>query len=186
MAQVILNCSITGLRGRIGDIVYRRYGAKTFASRRPRKSRAVATTAQVAQQARFRGASDYAAAVTANPERAAVYQHYAARAKCPLRAIAMRDYLRAPVIKHIDVTEYTGRAGDRIDIEARDDTQVVAVHVVLRTRAGVMIEEGAAEVYVGWRYITKTRVARRTVIVEATATDLAGNRVTRKGTVKTR
>jgi hypothetical protein len=58
--------------------------------------------------------------------------------------VAIRDYLTAPKIHSIDATHHQDRLGDTISILASDDFAVVAVHIVIRTTDGAIIEQGAA------------------------------------------
>jgi hypothetical protein len=81
--------------------------------------------------------------------------------------VAIRDYLTAPKIHRIDASHYQGRRGDTISILASDDFAVVAVHIVIRTTDGAIIEQGAATQNGSWVYTaTRSRRANESVTIE--------------------
>jgi hypothetical protein len=67
------------------------------------------------------------------------------------RALAIQDYLTPPIIVRVDVDEYTGKAGERIDVFVQDATcQRVKVTVLDPTQGGAnalgaVVEEGEAQ-----------------------------------------
>ena len=93
----------------------------------------------------------------------------------------LRDFMHAPAVEEIDTSNYSGRAGDRIQIEATDDTGVVAVQIQVTDMNGGWIEEGVAELEgSGWIYVaTKSLAAGLTVSIKAIANDRPGNTGTR-------
>jgi hypothetical protein len=178
MAHATLHPTFTGLRGKIGDLVYKRYGDKTVVTRVPKFS-GKWSKAQKAGRRRFRLASDYAQNVRADPLLNALYLRVAKKRKTTTRAVAIRDYLTAPKIHRIDVRGYQGRVGDRISILASDDFEVVTVNVVIRASTGEIIEQGVVTKREFWVY-TATRSLRpnERVTIEVTATDRPRNKTT--------
>ena len=175
MAKFELPAGIEGLRGRVGNLIFRQVNGRTVASRAPRFRRKRPSAAQLAHQSRFLGATCYARAVAHDPARAARYAAYARQGDLTIYNVAVRDCLHAPEIISIRLDDYAGRAGDRIEIDAMDDTEVTAVTVVLRDRAGRIAEQGPAELNGGlyWRYTATGDVPQW-----GTARDLAGNETT--------
>ena len=98
--------------------------------------------------------------------------------------MAVSDYLRAPVIDAIDLESYTGNPGDVIRILASDDFRIVRMAVQILTVDGQIVEEGEAEWNAGaecWVYMSRTQVRpQTTVLIQAAAMDLPGNRGTAK------
>jgi hypothetical protein len=98
--------------------------------------------------------------------------------------LAVSDYLHAPVIEALDLESYTGRPGDVIWILARDDFKIMRIALQILTVDRQIVEEGEAEWNAGaarWVYTARTEVRpETTVLIEAAAMDLPGNRGTAK------
>jgi hypothetical protein len=95
--------------------------------------------------------------------------------------VAMSDYLKAPEVKSVDTTGYTGAVGQSIIVKATDDFQVRVVNVIIEDAAGNELERGAAvtteDILFGWLYTTTAvnpALAGTKVIVSVS--DVAGNR----------
>ena len=98
--------------------------------------------------------------------------------------VAVRDFLQKPVVEAIDLESYTGNCGELIRILATDDFRIVHLEVQILTVDRQVLEEGEAE-WNGaggcWAYLAKTQVRpETTVLIEAAAVDLPGNRGTAK------
>ena len=50
--------------------------------------------------------------------------------------LAFRDYLKAPVVKKIDVSNYKGTVGSVIVVNAKDDFRVALVKVSIHSSTG--------------------------------------------------
>ncbi|MFO1497593.1 MAG: hypothetical protein U1G07_04225 [Verrucomicrobiota bacterium] len=135
--------------------------------------------AQAINSARFKAAGAYAREAAAEPDANAAYEARATGHQ-NARNIAMRDFLKPPLVSAIDLGGYAGCPGDVIRVRALDDTQVTAVEVAIRTTAGFLLEQGSAQVEGAegdWFYAAVTPVAGQTTVsVSATARDRAGNR----------
>lgn len=175
MAKITLNSALHGIRGRIDNWVYRRFGDQMIIARRP-AGNGPPSAAQVAVREQFRAAAAYAKAVLADP---VLRSHYeAANNKgLSLFAFVMGDFLKPPVVSAIDAAGYHGRVGDRIKVSARDDFEVVTVNVMIRDATGAVLEQGlAAPGDGGWAYAATVAVPiGTTVTIEAVAKDRPGH-----------
>ena len=169
--------------GAVGNLVFRRYEDEVVVGRKPDVSGVVETPAQAAHRERFRLAAVYGKGVFADPETKAIYEKGAKARGKPAFALAVADFLNEPVIDSIDLSAYTGQAGESIGISVHDDFEVVGVAVAIRSADGAILEHGpAAKRPDGtWRYSTTTAlVAGQGVVIEVTASDRPGHK-----TVKT-
>jgi hypothetical protein len=181
MAKVKLNPVMEQVRGKIGDLVFRRYEDRIVVARRPNRDGLVPTTGQTDHRERFRQAAAYAQGAFADPTQKALYDAAGKARRKPAFALAVGDYLNPPVIDPLDLTHYTGQVGQTIIVRARDDFAVTAVNVTIKDNTGAVIEQGPASLELGvWRYVaTDVLPTERPVSIEATATDRPGNQTTR-------
>jgi hypothetical protein len=100
-------------------------------------------------------------------------------------ALAVADFFNAPAVDEIDLSQYTGKAGETIHIRASDDFEVRGVSVVIHDANGAVLEQGGA-VAGGdgaWTYTATTAVPTgQSVAIEVTATDRPGNKTTKTQT----
>lgn len=96
MPKVDLHPTITGLSGKMGDIVFRynRKTGKTSISKVPDMTRVKWSKAQRAQRRRFRQAVAYAHTVKANPEAWSVLQKRAKKKHKRAWDLAISDYFQ--------------------------------------------------------------------------------------------
>lgn len=179
MAKADLNSALRGLRGRIGDLIYKQYGDKVVVTRVPKFS-GQWSKKQHDRRKKFGDASAYAERVRSDPELRAVYAPAAKKRRMAIRPFAIKDYLQAPIIRSIDTSSYTGCAGDPILIATGDAFKVVKMEIVVRGRSRAAIERGAAsKLGADWQYVaTRPCPAGEKVTFEITATDRAGNKST--------
>jgi hypothetical protein len=180
MAKAELNALLAALHGTIGDLVLVREGDNIYVRHRARQT-APRSQAQVAQNQRMTLASRWARTLLADPAMKAAYER-GRQGHLSALNVAVRDFLNAPVIEAISLDGYRGRPGDLIRIRARDDFRIVRLSVQIRTVEGVVLEEGEA-LWEGmdgaWGYRSQIQVLpQTTVLIEATALDLPGNRTT--------
>lgn len=177
MAKLILNGFLDRIKGRFGDIVVRKRNGSSFLSRPPTRPDVPPSAAQVDVQNRFKLASAFANSVAGDPVKLAFYEPLALEKKTSVFAVAMSDYLKRPRVTGIELSDYRGQIGDPVTVLATDDTQVMSVAVVIRSAAGLVLEEGAAASADGvWRYTATTALpAGETVTIEAKAKDRPGN-----------
>ena len=99
--------------------------------------------------------------------------------------LAVGDFLHAPAVDEIDLSAYTGQAGQKIGIRAHDDFALTGVAVVIRQADGAVLEQGPATLGSDslWAYTTTAALpAGETVMIEVTATDRPGHKTTKAQT----
>ena len=144
MAKVKLNPILEQLSGKVGDLVFKRYGDKTVIAQAPDTENRAWSEAQAAHRERFRQAALYGKMVMADPETKALYEQAAEAKGKPVFSLTVADFFKAPSVDEIDLSAYTGAAGDEIVITASDDFDVASVGVALTDGEGNAIENGAA------------------------------------------
>ena len=179
MALVKNNDLTEGMSGRIGNkIVFRVIKRRTVAPRRPLQPNTI-TVRQQAHRERFQRAALYAKTKMLDPVAKAEYQAMADdHAFNSAFAAAVRDYLVAPKILSVDVSNFTGAAGSALPIKVSDNFKVTKVKVSI-VNAGGVIESGDATYTQGdveWKYTTKQALpSLQGVKISVTATDRPGN-----------
>jgi hypothetical protein len=181
MANVNENLLVRGARGNVGkQFVYRKHGDNTTIARMPSVNKdAVPTEKQQEIREQFSDAAIYAQGAMSSADLKKEYEKKAAPGKTAFN-IAFRDYLKAPVVKKIDVSNYKGMAGSVVVVKAKDDFRVAQVKVSIHSSAGVLLEEGNAILdpikRSLWNYAaTQNNASLSGSVVSATATDLPGN-----------
>ena len=184
MAKSTLNPVFKQINGQIGDLVFREVRGKTVISQKADVSHLERSEAQLAAQARFREGALYGKAVMADPTLKALYAAAAKAKKKPIFSLMVAHYFHAPTITAVSLDNYTGAAGDAIQVTAFDDFEVTAVTVSL-VDGGTVLESGTAVVENGrWTNTTTTSVTPgTTVTVTATALDRPGNSGSAEATV---
>ncbi|WP_400190467.1 hypothetical protein [Hymenobacter sp. B81] len=146
MARVSNNIITQGLSGTIGGtLVFRQVGSKTIVSAAPRDTDKEPTASQRLHQERFQMAALYTKAQLTDPAVKAEYE--AGRREdstASAYAIAVADFIQAPDIHEVDLTDYQGQAGDTIRIRVTDDFKVLSTTVRIENGDGSVVEEGAA------------------------------------------
>jgi hypothetical protein len=130
-------------RGRIGNIIFRRWGENTVASVVPDYSKIKWSVAQKDNRNRFRDAMVYARKALSDPK---VYDYYKKkrRGMQTVWNVAVADYMKRPQIKKIDVYRYRGLRGNIIRVRAMDNYFIAGVVVRIVNAQGVEIESGMA------------------------------------------
>jgi hypothetical protein len=179
MAKVAGNIVLHGASGMLGDqIVIRQRSGHIILAQAPAESTKEPTEAQATQRQRFQQAVLYGKQVVDNPAQKSDYE---AKAK-PLQTafnVAVGDFLHAPDIDEIDVTQYYGVIGNTIRVRVTDDFEVKQVTVAIHNGDGSLVEQGEAvhqENSLDWIY---TATAENTETagdrIEIRATDRPGN-----------
>jgi hypothetical protein len=154
MAKVKLNPVMEQMRGKIGDLVFRKYEDRVIVARNPDRDGYILSAVQTDHRERFRQAAAYGKSAFADPAQKALYDAAGKARRKPAFALAVSDYLNPPVIDPLDLTQYTGQVGQPIIVRARDDFAVTAVNVTIKDNAGAVIEQGPASLELGvWRYV---------------------------------
>lgn len=182
MAIIDNNLFLLGATGMVGkQMVFRKCkGQIVVAKKSVRK--VPLSELQQKQTSRFKDAVAYAKDAIADEEIRRLYAERAAKSERLLTAfnVAISDYLHAPVIRHLDLSNYSGMLGDRIGIVVAEDFSVVGVMVEIFRDDGSLLEVGMAErsVFNGgnWVYYAQSEVASTAGYkVNVRVTDLPGN-----------
>lgn len=186
MAKVQLNPVMEGIRGSIGDLVFKHYGEEVIVGRKPDRGGQPPTTGQQQVRNQFKLATVYGKAVLADPVAKALYEPVAQGKGIHVFALTIADFFHAPVVDEIDLSAYTGQPGGTIRIRASDDFQVTSVEVAIRMPDGTALEQGLAAAVAGdgtWTYQATTALpAGQTVSIEVSALDRPGHKGTRTET----
>lgn len=183
MAFINPNPATGELSGVVGDLVFaKQKSGKVIVRKRPVR-KAAKRKGEAANQQGFASAVAYAKNVWAkDPELRERYKAAAAIQGRQGFSLAKADYLKAPAVREVDLSEYTGSQGDLLRIDATDNFEVKSVKIAIRHLDESPIESGEAARENGrWVYKAKSAVAAgKTVVIEATATDYAGRTGTRQ------
>ena len=143
MAYVKKNIITQGLSGKLGDaFVFRQRGGKTIVSVKPTMPQE-RSEAQKLHAERFRRAAQYAKKAIQDAEVKALYQSRTKEGQSAYN-IALGDYLNAPEIGGIDLSQYNGKKGSSLRAVVTDDLMVSEVHVAVYDEKGTLLEEGLA------------------------------------------
>lgn len=183
MAKLNLNPLLASLQGRVGNLVFVREGDSIWVRPRAKQSSRGRSPAQVAHTSRFAVASRWARTILEDPAVHALYQAACHDHLTP-HNLAVKDFMHPPVIDALDLDSYAGHPGDTIRILGADDFKIVRVEVRILTVDRQALEEGEAEwnqVADCWAYVARTLAPPgSTVLIEASALDLPGNRAAAK------
>jgi hypothetical protein len=95
----------------------------------------------------------------------------------PVTQTVSADIIYPPELHKIDISKYTGRAGDTIKITAGDDARVGSVGVLIMTDQSILVEMGSALIsdqnpYV-WTYTATAEASSRFVKIVVDVADIA-------------
>ena len=177
MGKLKLSPGFAGMRGKVGNMVHRQVGNLQIAGALPDFSTRVLSDKQVASNNRFKESG-----VAWKGLPSAVKNTYKARAKelnsspCGLHK---KNYCQPPSVESIDLSGYTGQAGQSIAVRATDLVEVARIDVTIREAGGNVVESGAATPGIGgsmdWVYLSKTQVPIPAgLTVEAVAANWTG------------
>ena len=183
MAKLDPNTLIGILRGKLGDLVFvLAKDGTVIVKRRPVRG-ADFTGPELGNQSRFTQAAAYVKRVRQQPEIYAIYQAAARVSGKRACDLAHADFRHPPIIQDVDLQGYSGRIADPIRVQATDTLGVVSVCLTLAGLDELLLEHGDAHLEPGssqWLYRAQTELpAGQTIVVHATATDRAGNSVTK-------
>lgn len=183
MAKRRMNPLSGEFQGTIGDLVFYRRLGKPCVRRAPIRKKKF-TAPERKNQSRFGMASRFANAVLKDPAQKARYQKAAEGSDRSAQNLAVSDFMHAPTLAEIDLSSYTGRAGERIRVRAEEGVLgAAAVDVSIADQAKALLEKGAAAVEKDgrwWSYTAQKELAPdEPVWITITASDQPGNRTTR-------
>ena len=179
MGEILNNPMMSTASGMVGNtVVFRQVRGKLLVANRPRRGR-TPSEKQLAIQGRFTNAAAYAKEVLKDPVTKAKYEAGIGLNKFTAHMVAVSDYLNAPRVENINVSEYKGVPGNVILVEATDDFAVTQVQVSI-TSGGAVVESGeAVQDQINkqlWRYTATVAVTLANAVVQASAYDLPGNK----------
>jgi hypothetical protein len=167
MAKVERNPLLQGIRGTLGNVVFRQMpDGSTWISGIPDFSRRTFSQGQKEHQSRFKEAAAYARSAAKTES---IYARLAKGTTKNAYNIALSDWFNPPVIHFIE------RRVGRILVNASDNVMVTRVHVQILDVEGNTVQEGNAspmETAAGW-WELPIQTEGRTIVAEAW--DLAGN-----------
>ena len=142
------------------------------------------TPTEKEHQDRFRAASEFAQSTLTDPKQRARYAAAAAKTGSTAHNVAVSDFMHAPVITEVDLTGFTGDAGQFIRIRAEEKKiGAAAVNVVIADRTQAVLEQGAASVAndgVTWWYSAQQEIPPdRSLWITVTAVDQPGHRTSK-------
>lgn len=105
MAKTTLNAVLSSIRGRVGDVVFKRYSYGTVVTRVPRMEQVKWSPAQLAQRQRMREAGKFYRSVLADPKLKKKYETIAAKKKIPLSAATMAEFLKRGAADELGVKD---------------------------------------------------------------------------------
>lgn len=177
MARTTFNRALTEIRGTIDGLTYRMRpdGKASVYGYQP--STKPPSQTQVAKRQVFAAAQEYARTVLADPLQRKAYQAIAQERKHPTNTLLVANYLNPPANDHVELSGYSGGAGQEIGVIASDDIAVATVGVEIRGTDDAPLEAGLARSVHGvWRYRSTTAVPTATRWrVTITATNRAGH-----------
>ncbi len=155
MSKVGNNIVTQGLSGMLGNqLVFRMRGSQTYVAKAPVKKEHEKTEAQIEHQRHFQEAILYAKGAIATPEMKEAYKAAAGENQSAYN-VAVADFMNAPHIDEINISQYTGQPGSFILIRAVDDFQVAEVTIAIYNPDGSLVEQGNAIAEAGgslWKY----------------------------------
>ena len=133
------------MRGKVGDLIVKRYSDGYVVSARPYFSKP-RTEKQKAQSARFADAMAYARDATREPPTKELYDRAVADTNRASNTAAVSDYMRPPTIKKMDLADYSGQKGTvlKIRVENLVPVQQVAVFI-LESAVADEVQDPAAD-----------------------------------------
>ncbi len=180
MANINDNLLVKGARGNVAkQFVYRKRGNKTFIVKMPQLN-PNASQEQLTQRELFFFSYNVRSGRLAKRRPEKAYNRKAPPGSSAYN-MALRDFLKAPVVRKIDTSRYTGTPGSTVIVQAKDDFRVAAVKVgIYIVATGAVVEEGNAVLDPitrdKWNYTaTQAHAAVQELKIVATATDLPGN-----------
>jgi hypothetical protein len=180
MAQSKNNIVTHGLSGKVGELlVFSNRRGKTIVSSAPRKRAGEPSEAQKAHQKRFQQAVIYGKEVSVNPENRELYKQKANVKQISVYNVAVADFMQAPDIVEVDVSNYGGNIGDKISITVEDNFMVSEVSLSILNGDGTEVESGNAQPNAAGRKWIYTATASNTNLngdkIIVRAYDLPGN-----------
>lgn len=159
MAHSRNNVIVHGFSGKFGEmLVFRQKDGKTLATQAPGERTQPPSAKQQEVLDKFQRAVIYGKTVMADPMMKQAYKDKAGPGESAYN-VAIADFFKAPNIDNVDLSGYTGQAGQQIKITVTDNFEVIAVSVSIENEDGTLQEEGDANQQnnkLEWIYTTST------------------------------
>jgi hypothetical protein len=171
MAKFKMNKMVEKATGTVGTMSFRTVGKTILFSSNPDHN-GRQSEKQRLQRERFKRASTYAKTVLADPATKAAYAEKAASSGVDFMnafSLAVKDYLKSPVVDAMDYSAYKGKIGDLIKLRVFDEFKVAEVRVSIVLPTSVVSESGVA--------IHAADAANYTYIATKANTTLAGSKI---------
>lgn len=180
MSKTDVHAPFNTFSGTIGKLVYREVNGKTIVSLRPKRRKGPQSQAALAHQRNFARASRWATAVLQDEESGPFYQALGKKREISARAAAISDFLKPPTLEALDLSEYNGRAGDRIQFTANDNVGIENAMVTISDGDTFVFESGQAvedEPGMGdWTYTALNTIPGGTAVtISVKVSDRPGN-----------
>ena len=144
MATNRKNVITYGLKGKIGNLIFRFWGGRQVVSSIPDFSSVKWSKAQEENRLRFRHAMDWARQTLDDPVKRAYYCKKAKATQTPWN-LAVADYLKNLRVMPPDLSHYRGQEGDIIGLTPYLPLKVNAIMVTIFDAGGALLEQGPAE-----------------------------------------
>jgi len=154
MATNRRNIITHGLKGKIGNLIFRFWGNRLVVSSMPDYRRIRWSKAQTENRVRFRRAMNWARETLDDPVKRAYYSRKSDATRTPWN-LAVADYLKNLRVRPPDLSHYRGKEGDIIGITPYRPLKVTAIAVTIFNERGAPVDQGPAEVsgeHYGWVY----------------------------------
>jgi hypothetical protein len=185
MAKVDLAKALEAIHGKIGDLLFKKQEGKQIVMAMPDFSgRPLPAQLEAQKPVMKRASLAWENMKAENPLVAAAYAAKAKQLRQSVFSLFYDDYCTRPCVQEVDVSQYSGRAGQKIPVRVDDVFDVREVQVTIRASGGVVLESGLAAKSKPtgdwWVYLVRMdlELAAGTT-VEADALDWPGNRNSR-------
>jgi hypothetical protein len=179
MAKFKMNKMVEGATGKVGNMVFRQVGRTTLFTQAPERGDVVATEAQIAQRLRFKHAINFAKQVLLLPEEKALYEAQATGDFDNAFNLAVQDYMAAPKIDSVKLTDYSGQINQPLNITVFESAKVTAATVTITRADNTVVESGALNRLPDsfeWQYMTtQVNAVLAGTKITFTITDAEGN-----------
>jgi hypothetical protein len=179
MADSTDNIITHGLSGKVGGmLVFKQVEGKTIVGKVPVPSHSAPSDKQNMVKQKFQEAVIYAENAITDPDLKAEY-YKGRKPRQSAYNIAIADFFNAPKIESINLSGYSGLAGQAIIVTATDDFKVKEVTVAIYNSDGTLVEKGNAIANTNnqlWTYTTTAANDHQhgdKIVVQAS--DLPGN-----------
>jgi hypothetical protein len=137
------NIITSGLHGRVGNLIFRRWGERTVVSAAPGRVDRKWSKLQTENRERFRDAMVWAKVVMKDPEKKEIYLKKAKGMQTAWNVV-VSEYMNRLAIAEVDTSLYKGRKGNLIRVKVHDDYRIRAIILTILSSQGMLIESGKA------------------------------------------